>query len=123
MADDKNKQMFLSLVYSLQMQGMMQLGKLPNPMTNQTEVELDGAQVSIDMLDMLKEKTKGNLDEDETRFITQVISDLKLNYVDEKNKADKNAGEIKSGEGNEVNKEPNEVKEEGSADEGGEEKK
>ncbi len=56
--DDKNKQLFLSLIYTFQMQAMMQLGKLTNPVTNKTEKELDGAQVTIDMLDMLKEKTK-----------------------------------------------------------------
>jgi len=86
MTDEKKKQLFFSLIYSFQMQTMMQLGKLANPVTGTIEKELDGAQVTIDMLDMLKEKTKGNSSEDEVRFLDQVIADLKLNYVEERDK-------------------------------------
>lgn len=84
--NDKNKQLFLSLIYTFQMQAMMQLGKLTNPVTNKTEVELEGAQVTIDMLDMLKEKTKNNLEDDEKKFLEQAVADLKLNYVEERDK-------------------------------------
>ncbi|MBL8007209.1 MAG: DUF1844 domain-containing protein [Ignavibacteria bacterium] len=86
MTEDKNKQIFLSLIYSFQMQTMMQLGKLTNPVTNKTETDLEGAQMTIDMLDMLKEKTKNNISGDESRFLDQVIADLKLNFVEEKDK-------------------------------------
>lgn len=86
MNDDKNKQLFLSLIYSFQMQTMMQLGKLANPVSGKIEKELDGAQVTIDMLDMLKEKTVSNISDDEKRFLDQVIADLKLNFVEEKAK-------------------------------------
>jgi len=81
MTDDKKKQLFLSLIYSFQMQTMMQLGKLVNPVTGTIEKELDGAQVTIDMLDMLKEKTKGNSSEEEIRFLDQVIADLHLQKI------------------------------------------
>lgn len=87
---DRNTQLFLSLVNSFQMQAMMQLGKLKNPFTNESERDLDAAQISIDILDMVKAKTQNNLIEEEEKFITQVISDLKLNYVEERNK-DSNA--------------------------------
>jgi hypothetical protein len=83
---DRNTQLFLSLVNSFQMQAMMQLGKLKNPFTNESERDLDAAQISIDILDMVKVKTNNNLSEDESRYINQVISDLKLNYVEERNK-------------------------------------
>ena len=100
MADDRNKQLFLSLIYSFQMQTMMQLGKLANPMSGTIEKELDGAQVTIDMLDMLKAKSKGNISDDETKFLDQVIADLKLNYVEERDKeksgADKTIDSSKS---------------------------
>lgn len=84
MSEDKNKHLFFSLVYSFQMQAMIQLGKLANPVTGKAERELDAAQVTIDMLDMLKEKTGQNLAEDESRFLNQVTADLKLNFVEEK---------------------------------------
>ncbi|MDZ4711020.1 MAG: DUF1844 domain-containing protein [bacterium] len=96
MNEDKNKQLFLSLIYTFQMQTMMQLGKLPNPVTNKTEIEIEGAQVSIDMLDMLKEKTMNNLADDEKRFLEQTVADLKLNFVDESSKPKKESPE-KSG--------------------------
>lgn len=86
MNDDRNKQLFLSLIYSFQMQAMMQLGKLANPMTNKIERELEGAQVTIDMLDMIKTKSKGNATDEESKFLDQVIADLKLNYVEESDK-------------------------------------
>ena len=66
------------------MQTMMQLGKLANPMSGKIEKELEGAQMTIDMLDMLKAKTANNISEDEKRFLEQVIADLKLNFVEEK---------------------------------------
>lgn len=83
---DRNTQLFLSLINSFQMQAMMQLGKLKNPFTNESERDLDAAQISIDILDMVKEKTKNNLIDEESKYINQVISDLKLNYVEERNK-------------------------------------
>lgn len=101
MTDDKKKQLFLSLIYSFQMQTMMQLGKLANPVTGTIEKELDGAQVTIDMLDMLKEKTKGNSSEEEVRFLDQVIADLKLNYVEERDKEGKSS-EIKEKEDDKI---------------------
>ncbi|MBK6773533.1 MAG: DUF1844 domain-containing protein [Ignavibacteria bacterium] len=91
MNEDKNKQLFLSLIYSFQMQTMMQLGKLANPMSGKIERELEGAQVTIDMLDMLKEKSANNISDDEKRFLEQVIADLKLNFVEEKAKGPSDA--------------------------------
>ncbi len=83
MIDDKNSQLFYSLIYTFQMQAMMQMGKLKNPLTEKVERDLDAARMSIDMIEMLKEKTKSNVSEDENRFLTQVLSDLRLNYVEE----------------------------------------
>lgn len=84
MNEDKNTQLFMALVYSLQMQTMIHLGKIQNPGTGEIEENLDAAQATIDMLDMLNEKTKNNLSEDETGFIKNCLSDLKLNFTSEK---------------------------------------
>lgn len=116
MNEDKNKHLFLSLVYSFQMQTMMQLGKLTNPVTNKTETELDGAQVTIDMLDMLKEKTKNNITDDEVRFLDQVIADLKLNFVEEKSKADSGKQVENNSEGSEETKQVDNTEEKSSED-------
>jgi hypothetical protein len=59
------------------------MGKLKNPLTEKVDRDLDAARMSIDMIEMLKEKTKSNVSDDESRFLTQVLSDLRLNYVEE----------------------------------------
>jgi hypothetical protein len=66
---------------------MQQLGKLKNPLTETIERDLQAAQNSIDLLDMLRVKTKGNLGQEESRLLTQVLQELRLNYVDEARKA------------------------------------
>jgi Domain of unknown function (DUF1844) len=59
------------------------MGKIKNPMTDAVERNLEAAQNSIDILDMLRVKMKGNLSQEESRLLTQVLAELRLNYVDE----------------------------------------
>jgi hypothetical protein len=80
---DKNSSMFLSLVFTFQAAAMQQMGKLKNPISDKIERDLQQAQLSIDMLDMLEAKTRGNLTEEEAKFLKEVLKELKLNYVDE----------------------------------------
>ncbi len=86
--EGKQKQeiMFTQLVLLFHMTAMQQLGKQKNPLTDTLERNLEAAQNSIDLLDMLREKTKGNLSSEESRLLLQVIQELKLNYVDEARK-------------------------------------
>lgn len=74
---------FVSLVFSLQQAVMSQLGKIANPATGKTEKNLVQAKATIDMLEMLKEKTKGNLTETEQKTILNALDNLYLNYADE----------------------------------------
>jgi hypothetical protein len=83
---EKNSSLLFSLIMTFQAAAMQQMGKLKNPITDKVERELQQAQLSIDILDMLAEKTKGNLSEDESRLLKGVIQELKLNYVDESTK-------------------------------------
>lgn len=71
---------FVSLVVNMTMQ---QLGKIANPITNKVERNLDIAKAWIDMLRMFREKTKGNLNDSEKRFLETNIAGLEMNYVDE----------------------------------------
>jgi hypothetical protein len=82
----KHEIMFTQVVLMFHTAAMQQMGKLKNPLTDKLERNLESAQNSIDILDMLKEKTRGNLSEEENRLLVQVIKELKLNYVDEANK-------------------------------------
>jgi hypothetical protein len=81
--EDKNKALFFYLVTMFQTAAYQQMGKLKNPITDKIERDLDQARFSIDMLDMLLAKTRGNLDDEEQRHLERVIRELKLNYVDE----------------------------------------
>lgn len=80
---EKNTQLFMYLVGSFEMSAMMAMGKLKNPMTDKMEKDLAQAQFSIDILDMLKEKTSGQLSEYETKYLENTVGQLKLNYIDE----------------------------------------
>jgi len=81
-APDLHKILFANLIMMLSSSAMQQLGKLVNPMTKKTEVSLEGARMTIDMIEMLKEKTKGNLDEEENRMVREILSNLQMNYVE-----------------------------------------
>ena len=80
---------FVILISSLASSCWVNLGKIPNPATNKTEVNLDEAKMSIEILRMLKEKTQNNLSEEEERTIISLIADLELNYADEVKKQSK----------------------------------
>jgi len=84
--EQNNDFLFMQLILQNQQIAMMSMGKLKNPVTDTIERNLEYAKMSIDTLDMLLVKTKGNLSDYESRFLTEVLKDLKLNYVDEVNK-------------------------------------
>ena len=86
---DRNSQLFFSLVAMFQTAAMQQMGKLINPVTGKIERDLEQARFSIDILGMLQEKTKGNLTDEERRFLDHVLFELRLNYVDELEKEKK----------------------------------
>ncbi len=79
---EMDKALFMSLVMMFSSTAMQQLGKLLNPVTQKVEVDMRGAQASIDVLTMLAAKTKGNLDKDEERMLGETISALQMNYVE-----------------------------------------
>ena len=79
--------LFLQLLLGLQQSGMMTLGKLMNPLTRQIEKNLDAARDTIDTLAALEARTRGNLEPDEARVLQQVLTELRMNYLDEVKKA------------------------------------
>ena len=89
-----NDQLFITLISSLSSQAWIQMGKIKNPMTDKIEKNLEAASMSIDMLAMIQEKTKNNLNEYESKLLDQSVKDLKMNFVFEKNNS-KDAKEIK----------------------------
>lgn len=89
-SDDKARQemLFVHLIAMFQSAAMQQMGKLPNPATQKIERDLEQAKMSIDMIDMLKEKTTGNLSSTEQEFLDKLLFELHMNFVDESGKPD-----------------------------------
>jgi hypothetical protein len=77
---------FVGLVQMLGSLALNALGKLADPSTGKEgEVNLEHAREMIDLLDMLEAKTKGNLSNEERRFLDLQLTNLRLTYVDEVN--------------------------------------
>ncbi|MEE9441313.1 MAG: DUF1844 domain-containing protein [candidate division Zixibacteria bacterium] len=75
--------LFLQLIISLQSAAWYQMGKTISPVSGKIERDLIQAKVSIDLLNMLQEKTKGNLLEEEQKIIDSTVYNLQMNYIDE----------------------------------------
>ncbi|MBI3004373.1 MAG: DUF1844 domain-containing protein [Ignavibacteriales bacterium] len=90
--EEKKIALFGGLLLMIHSAAMQQLGKVKNPITDKIERDLEQAQMSIDMLDMIAEKTKGNLTEDEAKLLKTLLQELKLNYVDEAAKSQSQPG-------------------------------
>lgn len=74
--------LFQHLILLFSTTAMQHLGKLMNPATKKTEVDLEGAQFAIDMLTLLETRTKGNLADAEGRILRDALLSLRLNYVE-----------------------------------------
>lgn len=74
---------FTSFILSLSTSVLMNLGVIENPMTKMKEREPLVARQTIDLITLLKEKTKGNLTEEEARLVDDVLHELHLWYVKE----------------------------------------
>ncbi len=81
MKDQEIKATFLQFASGLAAQTLMHLGMLENPMTNTTGIDLPNAKYSVDLLVLLKEKTKGNLTAEESTYLNAAIDDLKIRYA------------------------------------------
>lgn len=97
---EKINELFKSLVYSFHFQTMMNLGKIKNPVSDKIEKDLTAAEMSIDILEMLKTKTSGNLDDSEVRFLDAVLTEVRMNYANEKSKTGENSNPEKEEEKN-----------------------
>ena len=91
--NNKNKQLpessFSSLVLMLATGVYTNLGLIADPVTKKTKTDLPIAKNTIGLLDVINEKTKGNLTKEEEGFLLNILSDLKMKYVETKKKEGK----------------------------------
>ncbi len=75
-------QQFIEFVMMQAQQTALFLGKIPNPATGKTVRNLEAARLFIDQLEMLREKTRGNLSSEESEILNHILSDLRFAYVE-----------------------------------------
>ena len=105
------QQLFDQLISSLVHSAWVYLGKIKNPMNDKLEKNIDQASIQIDMLDMLFKRMTGNLSEEEEQYLSHIIRELKMNFVEEKNNPEKSnssqSGEEKSKDESDLKPEKN----------------
>ena len=75
-------QRFIEFVMMHAQNAALFLGQIPNPKTGEGEVNLELAKMFIDQLDMIQEKTRGNLTSEETTVLRNALSNLQMIYVE-----------------------------------------
>jgi hypothetical protein len=73
---------FSTFVISLSTQALMHLGEIPNPLSGKVEDDIPVAKQMIDIIKVLHEKTRGNLDQGEEKLMEDVLFDLRMKYVE-----------------------------------------
>lgn len=72
---------FGSFIMSLATQAMMQMGEMAPPDGMQLPQDIEGARQTISILEMLRQKSNGNLDEEEQKLMTDILHSLKIRFV------------------------------------------
>ena len=80
---EKNDQLLMQLIYMFHTSAMQGLGKIADP-TGQVSRNLEYVSQTIDLMEMLKVKTKGNITDEIEKLFDGMLAELRLNYVDEK---------------------------------------
>ena len=75
-------QRFIEFVVMHAQNAALFLGQIPNPKTGEPEINLDLARMFIDQLEMIQEKTRGNLTNEETTVLRNALSNLQMTYVE-----------------------------------------
>ncbi len=75
-----------TFLMSLSTQALMCLGEIPNPVTGETERDFRAVRELIDIISMLQDKTRGNLDPAESALFEKVLFDLRMRFVEKARK-------------------------------------
>ena len=75
-------QRFIEFVMMHAQNAALFLGQIPNPKTGEAEINLDLARMFIDQLEMIQEKTRGNLTNEETMVLRNAVSNLQMAFVE-----------------------------------------
>lgn len=73
---------FSTFVISLSTQALIHLGEIPNPLSGKAEKDISVGKQMIDIIGVLREKTRGNLDKGEEKLMDDILFDLRMKYVE-----------------------------------------
>jgi hypothetical protein len=73
---------FAGFVLSLANTALINMGVVPDPMGGTAEVQMEGAKQMIDILGILQEKTQGNLNDEESHLLEQILTEVRMRFVD-----------------------------------------
>ena len=79
--DTSKPALFSTFIMGLASAAMIELGLVEDPLSKEKRLRKDEARKHIDLIEMLKEKTRGNLDENENKLIDSVLVDLKMQFA------------------------------------------
>jgi len=80
--EQQQTKIFMTFLAGLAQQALMQLGEMENPYSGQAELDLQGARYTVELLNTIAVKTKGNLTEEEAQSLGATIQDLRQRYVE-----------------------------------------
>jgi len=79
--NDSNDGLFSTFLMSLASASLIEMGIVEDPISKTKKTNKESARQHLDLLSMLQDKTKGNLDENESALLTRVLTDLKIQFV------------------------------------------
>jgi len=81
---NKDENLFSYVVDTFRSSASISLGKIKNPVTKKIDINLEQAEYYLDILSMLQKKTKNNLTEYEEQMLINIVSELKMNFIEVK---------------------------------------
>jgi len=85
--EERPKIDFASFLFIYVQTALVHLGDIEDPVERKAKENFEGARQIIDILEMLQEKTRGNLSKEETQYFEQILFDLRMRFVEKAGKA------------------------------------
>ena len=85
---NKDENLFSYVVDTFRSSASISLGKIKNPVTKKIDINLEQAEYYLDILSMLQKRTKNNLTEYEEQMLINIVSELKMNFIEVKQSID-----------------------------------
>ena len=93
---DEDGNLFSYVVDTFRSSASISMGKIEHPVTKKVDINLDQAKYYLDILSMLQKKTKNNLTENEEQMLINIVSELKMNFIELKQSINNANGTLNS---------------------------